>query len=332
MALPSFGVSGLIEPEVMVPPKVGLAEEIQAEMESRYSFGKIPQFRVVFDYFGWKEDLQENIINNSISNQFVFVPAVQIINFRFPPLTAHFLDQFPVLFQPRFPYHVNSSSSHDIEGTVSNTTQYPSYLNFNKTNVTRSVSPICIDHSRVSPVSQNFILGDKTTTPSFSPVVLHNNISPTLFSSFGDYSIPDALTQHKILQFESRFESGNLLRAVLVGVGSYEYDLIIRPDLNTKSHSQWFFFRVSNMCSNTTYRFNIINFQKSLSLYEEGMRPLFYSKNLACEKGVGWHRIGLSFNVNLMYLLIYHTFRRKYLLFSDSHTSSSRIFNWRRFF
>ena len=47
------------------------------------------------------------------------------------------------------------------------------------------------------------------------------------------------------LLFESRFESGNLRRAVQVS--EYEYDLILRPDANTRGHTQWFYFGVAKM-------------------------------------------------------------------------------------
>ena len=48
----------------------------------------------------------------------------------------------------------------------------------------------------------------------------------------------------KTLQFESRFESGNLLAAIKLI--DNEYDLILQNDINTNGHTQWFFFRVSN--------------------------------------------------------------------------------------
>ena len=44
------------------------------------------------------------------------------------------------------------------------------------------------------------------------------------------------------LVFESRFESGNLRRAIRVGPS--EYDLELSPDFNTRGHTQWFFFAV----------------------------------------------------------------------------------------
>lgn len=47
------------------------------------------------------------------------------------------------------------------------------------------------------------------------------------------------------LYFESRFESGNLRRAIQVY--EFEYDLILKPDYNTRGHTQWFYFQVSNI-------------------------------------------------------------------------------------
>ncbi|XP_028264061.1 cytosolic carboxypeptidase 2 [Parambassis ranga] len=92
------------------------------------------------------------------------------------------------------------------------------------------------------------------------------------------------------LEFESRFESGNLLKAVQVGV--YEYELTLRTDMYTEKHTQWFYFRVRNMKAGATYRFTIINLMKSSSLYSQGMRPLLYSERAAKENGVGWQRTG----------------------------------------
>merc|ERR1719262_1550345 len=88
------------------------------------------------------------------------------------------------------------------------------------------------------------------------------------------YYISD-LDEDRTLVFESRFESGNLRRAVQVY--EHEYDLILNPDYNTKSHTQWYFFSVSNTRKGPTYRFNMINMVKPGSVYNEGMRPLIYS-------------------------------------------------------
>lgn len=55
------------------------------------------------------------------------------------------------------------------------------------------------------------------------------------------------------LVFESRFESGNLAKAVKITPVYYE--LYLRPDLYTNKHTQWFYFRVTNTRKNVLYRF-----------------------------------------------------------------------------
>uniref|UniRef100_A0A8C4UIA0 Cytosolic carboxypeptidase 2 n=1 Tax=Falco tinnunculus TaxID=100819 RepID=A0A8C4UIA0_FALTI len=96
--------------------------------------------------------------------------------------------------------------------------------------------------------------------------------------------------QDTTLLFESRFESGNLQKAVKVG--PYEYVLTLRPDLYTCKHTQWFYFRVQNTRQDPLYRFTIANLAKPKSLYSEGLRPLLYSQRDAQSHGIGWRRVG----------------------------------------
>ncbi|KAK7475648.1 hypothetical protein BaRGS_00033141 [Batillaria attramentaria] len=92
------------------------------------------------------------------------------------------------------------------------------------------------------------------------------------------------------LVFESRFESGNLRQARRIGM--FEYELVLKTDLYTTRHTQWYFFRVHNAQPNVTYKFRIVNLLKSDSLYNYGMRPLVYSEQDATEKQIGWVRTG----------------------------------------
>ncbi|XP_064169259.1 cytosolic carboxypeptidase 2 isoform X1 [Anguilla rostrata] len=93
------------------------------------------------------------------------------------------------------------------------------------------------------------------------------------------------------LEFESRFESGNLQKAVQTGL--HDYELTLRTDLYTDKHTQWFYFRVRNMKAGATYRFTIVNLMKPSSLYGLGMRPLLYSERAAAAAGgAGWRRAG----------------------------------------
>nr|VZI15318.1 unnamed protein product [Spirometra erinaceieuropaei] len=92
------------------------------------------------------------------------------------------------------------------------------------------------------------------------------------------------------LEFESRFECGNLRKAIQVR--QHEYDLILSPDVNTYSHTQWFYFRVSNIENNVRYRFNITNLEKPGSQYNAGMQPLVFSVCEAMEGRPYWLRSG----------------------------------------
>jgi len=67
-------------------------------------------------------------------------------------------------------------------------------------------------------------------------------------------------------------------------VGPYEYDLILQPDINTRGHTQWFFFSVANTQAGKLYRFNIINLLKEDSLYNLGMLPLMHSEQQMADK------------------------------------------------
>ncbi|XP_052064493.1 uncharacterized protein LOC127704447 isoform X36 [Mytilus californianus] len=96
--------------------------------------------------------------------------------------------------------------------------------------------------------------------------------------------------EDKTLLFDSRFESGNLARAVQTS--ETDYECWLRYDLYTTKNTQWFYFRVANTRPNVTYRFTIVNFMKPDSLYNYGMRPLMYSEKNAQGKKIGWIRCG----------------------------------------
>ena len=73
--------------------------------------------------------------------------------------------------------------------------------------------------------------------------VVYDSVDPSPFTS-DDPAPKEGLLnpfykkQHKddhTLTFESRFESGNLRRAIQVY--EFEYDLILKPDYNTKNYT-----------------------------------------------------------------------------------------------
>ncbi|XP_072941140.1 cytosolic carboxypeptidase 1-like isoform X2 [Epargyreus clarus] len=92
------------------------------------------------------------------------------------------------------------------------------------------------------------------------------------------------------LSFESRFESGNLRKAIQVG--PREYELILMPDVNSSKRHQWFYFEVRNMQQGRPYVFNIVNCEKSDSQFNFGMKPVLYSVKEAVLGKPGWVRAG----------------------------------------
>jgi hypothetical protein len=94
------------------------------------------------------------------------------------------------------------------------------------------------------------------------------------------------LEKHNIC-FDSEFESGNLSTAVKIREN--EFDLFITPDTNTKGHHQWFYFAVRNNRA-TTIKLNIVNFTKSTSLHEKGMKICLFSRKFFEESGIEWYR------------------------------------------
>ncbi|CAG4978148.1 unnamed protein product [Parnassius apollo] len=92
------------------------------------------------------------------------------------------------------------------------------------------------------------------------------------------------------LNFESRFESGNLRKAIQVG--PREYELILMPDVNSSKRHQWFYFEVRDMQQGRPYVFNIVNCEKSDSQFNFGMKPVLYSVKEAILGKPGWVRAG----------------------------------------
>ncbi|EFN61849.1 Cytosolic carboxypeptidase 1 [Camponotus floridanus] len=99
-------------------------------------------------------------------------------------------------------------------------------------------------------------------------------------------------TDARQLQFESRFESGNLRKAIQIG--PREYDLILTPDVNSASRHQWFYFEVSGMEADVPYTFNIINCEKANSQFNFGMKPILFSVMEAQCGRPGWVRTGVD--------------------------------------
>uniref|UniRef100_A0A8D0ELX7 ATP/GTP binding protein like 1 n=1 Tax=Strix occidentalis caurina TaxID=311401 RepID=A0A8D0ELX7_STROC len=92
------------------------------------------------------------------------------------------------------------------------------------------------------------------------------------------------------LTFFSKFESGNLRKAIQVR--EFEYDLIMNADVNSNQHHQWFYFEVRDMKLAVPYRFNIINCEKFNSQFNYGMQLVMYSVKEALQGRPRWLRAG----------------------------------------
>ncbi|NXN30366.1 CBPC4 carboxypeptidase, partial [Nycticryphes semicollaris] len=92
------------------------------------------------------------------------------------------------------------------------------------------------------------------------------------------------------LTFFSKFESGNLRKAIQVR--EFEYDLIMNADVNSNQHHQWFYFEVRDMKLAVPYRFNVINCEKLNSQFNYGMQPVMYSMKEALQGRPRWLRAG----------------------------------------
>jgi len=104
--------------------------------------------------------------------------------------------------------------------------------------------------------------------------------------------VPD---YQNVLIFDSRFENGNLRKAAKLN--NIEYNLWLENDTNTRGHTQWFHFKVAykDVPSRADkkkhqIRFNIMNLAKTASLYQQGMKPMIWSKRAYEKDGTGWVR------------------------------------------
>ncbi|KAM5291498.1 cytosolic carboxypeptidase 4 [Glossophaga mutica] len=101
---------------------------------------------------------------------------------------------------------------------------------------------------------------------------------------------PGQDTASNCLWFSSKFESGNLRKAIQVR--EFEYDLLVNTDVNSTQYQQWFNFKVGGMRAAIPYRFNIINCEKPNSQFNYGMQPTMYSVKEALLGRPTWRRTG----------------------------------------
>ena len=65
----------------------------------------------------------------------------------------------------------------------------------------------------------------------------------------------------------------------------------MQKDINTKGHTQWFYFKTNNKFKGKKI-FHILNFYKPGSNFNEGMKMVVWSKTNFLRKKHSWHRAG----------------------------------------
>lgn len=112
------------------------------------------------------------------------------------------------------------------------------------------------------------------------------------------------------LHFDSKFEGGNLDKVVMISKD--EYDLYMRADTNTHGYYRWFYFKISNINHQRTVKFNILNYRNTVSLFEQGMRPVAYStQRIELGLASGWERTGNKIKYIQSNLNKYYKSKRK---------------------
>lgn len=165
------------------------------------------------------------------------------------------------------------------------------------------VNQIYNPNKHVYPLSYPF-MSQMTRRKNYHHVQLLNHIQERLtnpepnYKTIYDIECPNLIQSDlgNYLKFESRFECGNL-RKVLVNQNRMsqskeEYILILNTDINSSSHTQWFYFSVTGMKCNTNYNFQIINCEKKSILFNYSQQPLFYSTKEFELTGKMWQRTG----------------------------------------
>eukprot|EP00976_Prorocentrum_cordatum_P014318 286313-Prorocentrum_minimum.AAC.1 len=149
---------------------------------------------------------------------------------------------------------LEASSLRLVEGESDETLVFES--RFESGNLRRAiqVSSRTLSHERAVLCSSRFDdRGDAPLSTLPAAFVTFCHSSSLFFSLFGTPN----LTAHAAFAWDA-----------VLQVYDHEYDLILRPDINTRGHTQWFYFSVSNTRKGIPYKLNIINMVKSDSLFQ----------------------------------------------------------------
>ena len=121
----------------------------------------------------------------------------------------------------------------------------------------------------------------------------------------------DTIIDENTLQFESRFESGNLQLAYKIDDSLYQ--LFLHNDTNTTGYTQWFYFQVSNT-KKRRVKFQIMNLLRKRTKYCYGITIWVFSTKKSKE-GVDWYHTEKN-TVNYYRNNLYRLHKGKRLFFS----------------
>lgn len=176
----------------------------------------------------------------------------------------------------------------DMMGGTSSGALEPLYVKDRR--VCRAKLLTCVERRTTEFEGLKKVVYDMDTLVTKLPLQKQNNNTDRVLFNSDEMRLGQRDTTKTHLCFESRFESGNLRKALQVSPN--EYDLILMPDVNSTHHHQWFYFEVSNMEADVPYVFNIVNCEKQNSQFNHGMKPLMYSVCEAILGRPGWIRVG----------------------------------------
>ena len=64
----------------------------------------------------------------------------------------------------------------------------------------------------------------------------------------------------------------------------------MQNDVNSKGYTQWFYFRIANTTAGNTVKFTVMNFTKSDSMFNYGLKIAVYSEKRAQQEEIAWTR------------------------------------------
>ncbi|KRX02569.1 hypothetical protein PPERSA_11909 [Pseudocohnilembus persalinus] len=143
------------------------------------------------------------------------------------------------------------------------------------------------DIDKLKTDNQNNSVGQEIESESENSLILENQKLPDITNRQNN---DQKLNKQDNIYFSSNFESGNL--AKVSQVDQNEYALLLQNDINTQGCTQWFFFKVQNKNKTGKVVFNILNFRKKKSLYQQGMKISVFSLNSQKNNKISWFRGG----------------------------------------